>query len=90
MTSHIITVAAFYRFHRLQNPAVIREPLLAALKAPGAKGSVLLAEEGVNGTLAAPADNIEAALCWPSLTLCELPELDRKYSSAPRPALHAA
>ena len=82
MTSQNITVAAFYRFHPLADIAVIRENLLAALKAAGAKGSVLLAAEGVNGTIAAPADQIETALNA-VITLCGLPELDRKYSAAP-------
>ena len=50
MTSQTITVAAFYRFHPLVDIAAIREKLLPALKAAGARGSVLLAEEGVNGT----------------------------------------
>lgn len=79
MTSQNYTVAAFYRFHPLVDIAGIRERLLPALKAAGAKGSVLLAEEGVNGTLAAPADQIEFALNA-VVTLCGLPELDRKYS----------
>jgi UPF0176 protein len=82
MTSQTITVAAFYRFHPLQNIAAIREQLLFALKRLGAKGSVLLAEEGVNGTLAAPLENIEEAL-RAIIALCGLPELDRKYSPAP-------
>jgi UPF0176 protein len=82
MTSQSITVAAFYRFHPLQNTAAIREQLLPALKRLGAKGSVLLAEEGVNGTLAAPSENIEEVL-RAIIALCGLPELDRKYSPAP-------
>ena len=82
MTSQTITVAAFYRFHPLVDIAAIREKLLPALKTAGARGSVLLAEEGVNGTLAAPADQIETALNA-VVALCGLPELDRKYSKAP-------
>lgn len=81
MTSVSFTVAAFYRFHRLEDPASLRAPLLAALKAAGARGSVLLAQEGVNGTIAAPPATIEQAL--DAITrLCNLPELDRKYSTA--------
>jgi UPF0176 protein len=83
MTMHNITVAAFYRFHPLGNIVGIREQLLPALKTVGAKGSVLLAEEGVNGTLAAPADEIENALNA-IITHCGLPDLDRKYSPAAR------
>jgi UPF0176 protein len=82
MTSQNITVAAFYRFHPLTDIAGIRDQLLPALKAAGARGSVLLAEEGVNGTLAAPTDSIEAALNAVQ-SLCGLPELERKYSPAP-------
>jgi UPF0176 protein len=82
MSSQSITISAFYRFHPLQNIAGIREKLLPVLKAAGAKGSVLLAEEGVNGTLAAPAENIEEAL-KAIIALCGLPALDRKYSTAP-------
>ncbi len=81
MPSDTITVAAFYRFHPLENIAGIRDLLLPKLKAMGAKGSVLLAHEGVNGTIAAPADVIELALNA-VIDLCALPELDRKYSSA--------
>jgi UPF0176 protein len=81
MTSQGITVAAFYRFHPLENIAEIRERLLPVLKAAGAKGSVLLADEGVNGTIAAPGDKIESALLA-IIDLCGLPELDRKYSPA--------
>ena len=82
MTSQNITVAAFYRFHPLADIAGIRDQLLPRLKAAGAKGSVLLAHEGVNGTIAAPADMIETALNA-IVSLCGLPELDRKYSHAP-------
>jgi UPF0176 protein len=76
------TVAAFYRFHWIDDPAALREPLLATLTAAGAKGSVLLANEGVNGTIAAAPDKIEPALAAIK-NLCALPNLDRKYSSAP-------
>jgi UPF0176 protein len=75
-------VAAFYRFHRLDDDAAIQAPLLAALKKAGAKGSVLLASEGVNGTIAAPQDKIETALAA-IIELCRLPGLDRKYSESP-------
>ncbi len=83
MTSQNIIVAAFYRFHPLNNTSTIREQLLPALKAAGAKGSVLLAEEGVNGTIAAASEQIEHALNA-VITCCGLPDLDPKYSPAPK------
>jgi UPF0176 protein len=82
MTSPTITIAAFYRFHPLKDITGIREKLLPLLKEARAKGSVLLAEEGVNGTLAAPPETLEIALAA-IISLCGLPELDRKYSVAP-------
>jgi UPF0176 protein len=82
MPDHAFTVAAFYRFHPLHNTGAMREMLLRSLKELGAKGSVLLADEGVNGTLAASTEKIEAVLAR-IVEICGLPELDRKYSTAP-------
>jgi UPF0176 protein len=82
MTTQSYTVAAFYRFHPLTNIADIRAQLLPVLKKHGAKGSVLLADEGVNGTLAATQKGIEQALA-DIVRLCDLPELDFKFSTAP-------
>lgn len=81
MTKDTITVAAFYRFHRLVDPAGMRERLLGMLKPLGVKGSVLVAGEGVNGTIAGSPEAIEQALAE-IIRICGLPELDRKYSSA--------
>jgi UPF0176 protein len=75
-------VAAFYRFQRVANPSAIQSPMLKALKSAGAKGSVLLAHEGVNGTIAAPPDQIEHAL-KAIVDLCGLHGLDSKYSESP-------
>jgi UPF0176 protein len=82
MTPSTFTIAAFYRFHPLGDTARIREQLLTVLKNLGVKGSVLLACEGINGTIAAAPDKIELAI-QSIISLCGLPELDRKYSSAP-------
>jgi UPF0176 protein len=51
-----IAVAAFYRFQPLADPAALREPLAAHLSAHGARGIVLLAPEGVNGTIGCHGD----------------------------------
>jgi UPF0176 protein len=45
-------VAAFYQFAALPDFRELREPLRVICSALGLKGSVLLAEEGINGTLA--------------------------------------
>lgn len=63
------TIAAFYRFAPLSDPAALRAPLLSLCAAHGIRGSILLAPEGVNGTIAGPRDGIEAAIAhiraWP-------------------------
>ena len=55
-------VAAFYQFAALPDFRTLREPLYAICAANGVKGSVLLAAEGVNGTLAGPEEGIAALL----------------------------
>jgi UPF0176 protein len=57
-----IQVAAFYKFTALPHFRDLAAPLLAQLQAAHAKGSVLLAEEGINGTIAAPKDQMQHAL----------------------------
>lgn len=53
-------VAAFYQFAALPDFRCLREPLRAICADLGLKGSVLLAHEGINGTLAGSADAITA------------------------------
>lgn len=56
----MIHVAALYHFVRFPDPEAIRGPLLALCKAEGVRGTLLLAQEGINGTIAGSADAIEA------------------------------
>jgi len=55
-------VAAFYKFFRFPDYRERQPALAQAFCGLGVKGSVLLAEEGVNGTIAGTADAVEAAL----------------------------
>lgn len=57
-----IIVAAFYHFTRFEDPDALREPLLAQLSAHNLKGTVLLAPEGFNGTLAGSRVGINSAI----------------------------
>ena len=57
-----ITVAAFYQFAALPDFRELREPLRAICADLELKGSVLLAHEGINGTLAGGADAIDALI----------------------------
>jgi len=55
----VYRVAAFYQFAALPDVRELREPLRATCAELGLKGSVLLAPEGINGTLAGTATAIE-------------------------------
>lgn len=55
-------VAAYYLFTPLADPAGLVEDLRADLDALQARGTLLLAREGINGTLAAPAGRIAAVV----------------------------
>ena len=56
------TVAAFYQFAALPDFRELREPLRAVCAGLALKGSVLLAHEGINGTLAGSEDAIAALI----------------------------
>ena len=56
------TIAALYHFTRFEDPAALRGPLLDLCLAQGVTGSLLLAQEGINGTIAGSRAGIDAAL----------------------------
>ena len=55
-------VAALYQFLPLPDFRDLREPLRALCNALGLKGTLLLAGEGINGTVAGKADAIDALI----------------------------
>lgn len=58
----MLTVAALYHFTRFPDPAALKPPLLALALHHGVKGTILLAQEGLNGTIAGPRAGIDAVL----------------------------
>ena len=74
-------IAAFYKFAALPDPAARRGPLLVLAGAEGLRGSVLLAPEGVNGTVAGPRAGLDALLAhiggWPGFD-----GIDAKWAEA--------
>jgi UPF0176 protein len=78
-------VAAFYQFAALPDFRCLREPLRAVCADLGLKGSVLLAQEGINGTLAGSADAIAALVeeLWHGAVFGgRLDNLELKFSQA--------
>ncbi|MBL4822523.1 MAG: rhodanese-related sulfurtransferase [Colwellia sp.] len=51
-TAGAITICALYKFVRLDNYLELRPPLLAKMTSVDVKGTLLLAAEGINGTIA--------------------------------------
>ena len=58
----MLIVAALYQFTRFPDPGAIRPGLLEACVQNGVKGSLLIAPEGLNGTIAGPRDGVDAVL----------------------------
>ena len=76
-----ICVAALYQFAPFDDPAAQREPMDRLCRAQGIKGTILLATEGINGTIAGPEASVAAVVDHiRSLPGCAT--LDVKYSTA--------
>lgn len=56
--------AALYKFVELSDFADLRAPLLACCEANQVVGTILLAEEGINGTIAGAPENVYAVLAF--------------------------
>ncbi|MCX8477590.1 MAG: rhodanese-related sulfurtransferase [Sphingomonas sp.] len=80
-------VAALYQFTRFDDCAVIQAPLAERCRAEGVKGTLLLAREGINGTIAGSDAGIAAVLAHiRGLPGCA--DLDVKHSRAATMPFH--
>ena len=78
---HLIKVAALYRFVSFDAPEALQPMISEQCTQRGIKGTILLAREGINGTVAGAPEAIDALVTF----LCAIPgceELDVKYSHA--------
>ena len=57
-----VRIAALYHFTRFDDPASIKSGLLACAKGNGVRGTMLLAHEGINGTIAGSDAGVDAVL----------------------------
>ncbi|HSG33268.1 MAG TPA: rhodanese-related sulfurtransferase [Sphingomonadaceae bacterium] len=81
MTAQPITVAALYKFTPFADHLALRAPLLAKCDSVGVKGTLLLAHEGINGTIAGSDNAIGEVLAFiRALPGCA--DLDVKLSTA--------
>ena len=58
-TTPATMVAALYHFAPFPDPGALRGPLEALCRSAGVRGTLLLAGEGINGTIAGPAAGID-------------------------------
>ena len=80
-------IAALYHFTRLPDPASLRQPLAAFCCARDIRGTLLLAREGINGTVAGTACAIDELL----VHLKAMPEfagLEAKFSHSAEMPFH--
>ncbi|ROS00996.1 UPF0176 protein [Sinobacterium caligoides] len=59
-----IVVCALYKFVRLENFTELRQPLLALMEKHEIRGTLLLAAEGINGTVAGTRAAVDVLLAW--------------------------
>jgi UPF0176 protein len=84
--SNLLT-AAFYKFVDLPDYASCRAPLLARCEALHVKGTILLAHEGINGTIAGTAESIRGVLDY-LRSDPRLSDLEHKESYAKEPPFY--
>jgi UPF0176 protein len=64
VTMNKFVVSALYHFVHLDQPESLREPLLAFLEAHQIRGTLILATEGINGTVSGARASIDALYAW--------------------------
>ncbi|MDN5927987.1 MAG: rhodanese-related sulfurtransferase [Hyphomicrobiales bacterium] len=82
-----VRVAAFYRFQSLEDCGRWRAPLLEACRQGGVKGTILLAGEGVNGTIAGSPQGVAGVLQLLG-QICGLAADEVKFSEANEMPFH--
>jgi UPF0176 protein len=82
-----LVVAAVYKFVKLNNCAELRAPLLAQCDALGITGTLLLAQEGINGTIAGTRSGIDKILAY-LRSDPRLADLEHKESTADLPPFY--
>ena len=83
----LVCIAALYQFARFDDPAASREPLDQACRENGVKGTLLLASEGINGTIAGPDQGIARVLDH-IRTLPGCAQIEVKFSGAAKMPFH--
>ena len=80
-----IVVAALYKFVSLEDVEALRLPLLEICQLNKIKGTLLLAREGINGTIAGTREGIDRVISWLSADtrFCDLEYKESSASTMP-------
>jgi len=82
-----IRVAALYQFTRFDDRETLRDQLFSLCQAEGVRGTLLLASEGLNGTIAGPPAGLERVVGH-IRTLPGCAQIEVKYSGAAAMPFH--
>lgn len=86
MPSTSVSIAALYQFVQVDDPEVVRQEIFQAADKAALRGTVLLADEGINGTLAGSGAGLEELLAV--LDSLGFRQLEVKWSSAEKMPFH--
>ena len=64
VTSEHFVVCALYKFVSLPDFEALRQPLLNVMEQNEVRGTLLIAAEGINGTVSAKREGIDNLLAW--------------------------
>ncbi|MGZ4982279.1 MAG: rhodanese-related sulfurtransferase, partial [Methylobacter sp.] len=81
--SHIV-VCALYKFVNLENYQALRQPLHDVMAVNQVRGTLLLADEGINGSIAGSRQAIDTVLDW-LRSDPRLADIDHKESLTDKP-----
>jgi UPF0176 protein len=77
-----VNVVSFYRFTDVENPAKLRGRLHVECERAGLLGTILVADEGVNGTLAGSADAVQTIFEWLETSLSLSEPIEGRWTEA--------
>ena len=75
-------VASFYRFLDLKDPTTLASRLRSLCEETGLLGTILVADEGFNGTIAGSRDSVQAVFTWLEVTLRLDERIEARWTDA--------
>ena len=77
-----MNVVSFYRFTDIERPDKLRGRLQVECERAGLLGTILIANEGINGTLAGSGDAVQTVLDWMEASLALAEPIEGRWTEA--------